>query len=280
MTLGEKIKAARKQKKLTQAAICENKITRNMLSAIERGRATPSLDTVRYLAMRLELPISYLLSDDENLCVYQKNEKIRTIRTYLGEKQYKKCISLIESISEYDDELSYILACCYFELGKEAVLYGSLASGKDFLALATKYASKTVYDTSRIEALGIMYMAIAKNITAPVLELDTRLFEKKSDNVMDLELYRYILQDKTHVPRTPAFEKHIRAKAFLKERRYEEALSLMKEIEGERHTDAYNAYFYLNLYADIELCYKQLADFENAYKYSTKRLALIDRFKT
>ena len=280
MTLGEKIKAARKKKNLTQAAICENKITRNMLSAIERGKATPSLDTVRYLAMRLELPVSYLLSSDENLCIYQKNEKISAIRSYLADKQYKKCVSLVESISEYDDELSYILALCYFELGKEATLYGSLASAQKFLALASKYASKTVYDTSRIDTLGIMYTAIAKNINAPVLELDTRLFEKKSEDAMDYELYRYILQDKTHSPRTPAFEKHMKARAFIKERRYEDALLIMKDIESDKLSDHYNAYFFLNLYADIELCYKQLADFEKAYKYSTKRLALIDRFKT
>ena len=277
MTLGEKIKAARKEKKLTQQYVCDKKLTRNMLSAIENGKATPSLETVKYLALRLCLPVSYLLSDDDNLSFYQKSEKINAIKEHLKNKQYKNCLSLIEEIPEKDDELFYIMAICYFELGKEAVLYGSLTSGEKFLSLSKEYSQKTVYDTSRIETVGILYTAIAKNISAPVLELDTRLFEKKRDDLSDLDLYRYIIRDTTV---SPSFAKHTKAKALIKERRYEEAISLMKEIEAERRTENYNAYFHLNLYEDIEFCYKQLMNFENAYKYSTKRLALIDRFKT
>ena len=37
MTLGEKIKAARKEKGMTQSSLCAEKITRNMLSEIECG---------------------------------------------------------------------------------------------------------------------------------------------------------------------------------------------------------------------------------------------------
>ena len=277
MTLGEKIKSARKEKKLTQEYVCDKKITRNMLSAIEHNKTTPSLDTVKYLALRLCLPVSYLLSDDDNLSFYQKSEKINAIKEQLKNKQYKNCLSLIEEISEKDDELFYIMAICYFELGKEAVLYGSLTTGEKFLSLSREYSQKTVYDTARIETAGILYTAIAKNINAPVLELDTRLFEKKRDNLTDLDLYRYIIRDTTA---SPSFTKHTRAKALIKERRYEDAIILMREIEAERRTETYNAYFYLNLYEDLEFCYKQLMNFENAYKYSTKRLALIDRFKT
>ena len=64
MNLGEKIRAARIEKNMTQSDVASDKITRNMLSAIESGKATPSLDTLMYISAKLELPIHYLLSDN------------------------------------------------------------------------------------------------------------------------------------------------------------------------------------------------------------------------
>ena len=81
MTIGEKIRAARKRLKLTQSKLCGEKITRNMLSSIECGRAMPSLETARFLAERLELPLSYLLADDDDLFFYEKKAAIDNIRS-------------------------------------------------------------------------------------------------------------------------------------------------------------------------------------------------------
>ena len=64
MTLGEKIKKARLEKGLTQSEVSEDKITRNMLSAIESNKSIPSIDTLLHISDRLELPIAYFLSDD------------------------------------------------------------------------------------------------------------------------------------------------------------------------------------------------------------------------
>ena len=72
MTTGEKIKAARIHRSMTQSELAGDKITRNMLSIIESGKANPSMETVRYLADRLELPVSYLLSDEDDLSFYLK----------------------------------------------------------------------------------------------------------------------------------------------------------------------------------------------------------------
>ena len=76
MLLGEKIKAARRSKKITQSQLAGDKVTRNMISRIETGTANPSLDTIKYLAQRLSLPVSYLLSEDDDLFFYEKKEKI------------------------------------------------------------------------------------------------------------------------------------------------------------------------------------------------------------
>jgi hypothetical protein len=42
----------------------------------------------------------------------------------------------------------------------------------------------------------------------------------------------------------------------------------------------HNAYITFGVYSDLEICYKQLFDFENAYRYTSKRLSLIEGFQS
>ncbi len=279
MALGQKIKSARISKKISQSDLCQNKITRNMLSAIENDKASPSLDTVRFLAMRLELPISYLLSDDDDLFFYKKESKIKEIRRYYQDKKYKRCVDIILSLGDIDDELAYIMALSCFHLGRRAVLDGSLNDADRYLKEFRKYSDLTVYSTELQSALCEFYSAVSKNIKAPLLELDPKSFESRLDTLCDMDFYKFIMQDRTHAFKNPVFKKHLQAKSLIKERRYQEALSILREIEEGRSESEYNAHRILAMYADMESCYKQLGDFEKAYKYSTKQLTLTEQLK-
>ena len=66
----------------------------------------------------------------------------------------------------------------------------------------------------------------------------------------------------------------------MKERDYKSALDIMIKIVDMNISSGYNAYLAFSLYKDIENCYKELYDYENAYRYSTKRLSLIESFKS
>ena len=63
MELGEKIRAARLEAGLSQRQLCGEHMTRNMLSLIENGAARPSMATLRYLAEQLGKPVSYFLEE-------------------------------------------------------------------------------------------------------------------------------------------------------------------------------------------------------------------------
>lgn len=63
MDLGQRIREARLAAGLSQRQLCGDTITRNMLSQIENGSARPSMDTLRYLAARLEKSVSYFLEE-------------------------------------------------------------------------------------------------------------------------------------------------------------------------------------------------------------------------
>ena len=56
-TLGKRIKEARLAKKMTQSEVVGDFITRNMLSQIESGSATPSVKTLEYLCKVLEIEL-------------------------------------------------------------------------------------------------------------------------------------------------------------------------------------------------------------------------------
>ena len=64
MELGAKLKQARLDAGLSQRQLCGDVITRNMLSQIENGSARPSMDTLRYLAARLDRNISFFLEEE------------------------------------------------------------------------------------------------------------------------------------------------------------------------------------------------------------------------
>ncbi len=64
MTLGEKLKAARLEAGLSQRALGDGIVTRNMLSQIENGSAKPSMATLQALAQRLKKPVSFFLGEE------------------------------------------------------------------------------------------------------------------------------------------------------------------------------------------------------------------------
>ncbi len=61
-TLGEKIRAARLEQKLTQARLAGKDFTKSYISELERGSRTPRLTTLKILARRLNRPLSYFLA--------------------------------------------------------------------------------------------------------------------------------------------------------------------------------------------------------------------------
>ena len=280
MTTGEKIKAARIHRSMTQSELAGDKITRNMLSIIESGKANPSTETVRYLADRLELPVSYLLSDEDDLSFYLKKDLMNEIKMAFIEKKYKECIDLISRISEYDDELSYILAVSHFEMGATMVRFGALQSARMHLDESNKFCKSTIYDTTRYEATIPLYVAIAQNINAPLLELDVNGYDNLARIGFDYELYKYMTGDSNFEYTNKHYEIHLDARSKIKERRYSEAITLLKTIEDNKSKYVYSVYMMLSVYADIDNCYKQMRDFENAHKYTTKRITLLQNLNT
>ena len=165
-TLGQKIKKSRLDSRLTQQDLAGNFITRNMLSKIESGTATPSLKTLQYLAQRLDKPISYFLDTDleKGQYMYHNSRACFEHASFLiKNNEYEKCITYINQMIKTIDEdpknkyygyIQYLLAKCYIKLKNHdlieqyldnaiAILETNLESNKDNYYLADAYFYKS-----------------------------------------------------------------------------------------------------------------------------------------
>lgn len=127
--IGRRIKEARLSKKMTQAEVVGNFITRNMLSQIESGTALPSMKTLAYLSQVLELPFSTLLDETEfssakesktlsralpdNSCAGELN----LMRGLFDQKDYKGILQHLEILEQddflYDEKAAYRARASY-----------------------------------------------------------------------------------------------------------------------------------------------------------------------
>ena len=280
MKIGEKIKAIRKEKGITQSALAGNRITRNMLSSIERGTANPSLETMEYIAARLDTPLAYFFSAGDDLFFFEKEKFIARIRNAFAAKSYKHCIELCERLSGCDDEIAYILSISHFELGKKEMLSGSFSTSEHHFANYDRFSGMTRYDLRSYTNSKKMYSCIIKNIQAPLLEFDADAFYDSNVAATDFEFYKYFIRDYDYPFKDRTLLKHVEAKRDINKRAYREAIATLLEIENDKTPKDYNVYVMFGVYSDLEQCYKTLFDFENAYRYASKKLSLFEAFKT
>ncbi len=63
-TLGERIRAARRERGLSQSALAGEELTKGFISQVESGLVRPSLRSLQVLANRLGKPLDYFLGDE------------------------------------------------------------------------------------------------------------------------------------------------------------------------------------------------------------------------
>ena len=129
---GKRIKEARISKKMTQSEVVGDFITRNMLSQIESGTATPSVKTLEYLAETLDIPISELMPSTgselyEDIRGEARGENVPLEKLILAKElysagRYREAAAEISSEQEWgglSDEFYAVKARCLYMLAKE-----------------------------------------------------------------------------------------------------------------------------------------------------------------
>ncbi|MFP7297125.1 helix-turn-helix domain-containing protein [Neobacillus niacini] len=99
--LGDTIRKIRKQKKLTLEALAGTELTKGMLSLIENNKAKPSMESLAYIAKRLEVEVTDLLEEISTQELRETLEKAESIYNQKKETtpdKYQQLLTLIEPL--------------------------------------------------------------------------------------------------------------------------------------------------------------------------------------
>lgn len=290
MKLGEKIKKLRTAKLMTQSELAGGEITRNMLSRIEHGAAQPSLDTLKYLANKLGVPMGYLLSDGSDEQIYVKYSEIRDIKTSYLSGNHRICRDMCLSSGdggENDDEIGLILAECTLGIAVEEFCGGHLREACEYFDLAIEACTKTVYSTAHVFAISAMYFKYMRSIS-PTLssnqidENDVPIWASLGDSFC---LYAGAFlslcdnQPPIVLPKeTSPYALHIEAIRHIKDGEYRQAHDKLHDILVSDVSIPEPMLYYI--FGDLEICCKQMEDFKGAYEYSINKIGLLQKLLT
>ncbi len=290
MTIGEKIKYLRKEKKITQASLCGDCVTRNMLSRIEHGAALPSIPTLKHLADALGVSAGYFLDDTDEKHPYQKLALWHKVRSAFLKKDYAACLVLTDPL-DHDDEVAYVKAASLYALGHAAYQKGQLKTAEALLKEAEEIASLSLYAAPLVDAVSYDLELIAKIRVGKMPELSGEPGAAYSEEI-DFYLYLYLL----HVTKTTRYEiaaaiydtmkfqntlfrKHINARLSLLSRNSSRAATLLKELSDEIENTDCDPLFRLTVLTDRENVANTLGDYEDAYKTLLLKNTLLESFQ-
>lgn len=294
MNIGKKIKDLRSSKMMTQKELAGNEITRNMLSQIENGSATPSISTVIYLAKKLGVPTGYLLSEGDEEFIYNKTSVIKNIKRAYIDGNYELCREIcLASFDEYDDELQLILADCCLGIAEDSIREGRLYRAREFLDKSALHAQGSVYNTftqmNKISLLFCFLKGISPTLDSD--EIDTEpLYEGFSPLLFEDTFFRYIavllLDDysddryailesaRRTSPYDELFIKHIKANRYMIDSDYENAIIILQElVDGDIVPPRLLLYL---VCSDMELCCKQTGDYKRAYEFANNKMEILE----
>lgn len=292
MNLGEKIKAARLERHMTQKDVVGDYITRNMLSKIENGSATPSVKTLEYLAGALGLPAGYFMNDSNGDELTPGS--VASARNHFRDGEYEGCVQVLEGLDMdggYKDEAMLLLARAKIGMSKKAMTDGRYEAAIRLAKEALQHNEDTVYYSAAFRTEALLLVARC------TMELKGD-FQKALDDYQAAyqdqglgEFYRitmaeyYIDQgDLDNAKREmdsiarlseatkPAYLM-LQGRMELKDNQYEQAAKQLEKAEQLARTTGSN-YFMSGLYAMLEQCYREMEDFKKAYHYASMQLQI------
>lgn len=123
-TLGEKIKKLRKKAGFTQKDMACTILPRTSLSKIENGNLIPSLQQLDYIALKLNIDVTTLIKNDDDIC---ENSTTLGNRLDFFEDLYnnKKYFDIIDSLEASDFATHFLLGMSYYKIqeNEEALKY-------------------------------------------------------------------------------------------------------------------------------------------------------------
>ena len=280
MKLGTKIKERRLTLGLKQKDVAGDRMTRSMLCEIENGTATPSLATLLYLADRLGVTPGYLLNEDQTEATNAAARLFPRLWELYRQQKYAECVKLAEEYpSAPTPDLAYLLTSAHLMAAEACAFGGSVNAAKEHLSKMQEYAALCIFDTEHLLCRAELCRALVSDPLTPHYSLKRDLYESLSAEGTNQELYHYLLGDTDYPYLTPTYRQHMTAKKQIREHRYLDAIQTLRSIIDNRTGDGISVLLIYRIYSDLETCYRERQDYENAYKCASKKNTLLASFR-
>lgn len=265
MTLGEKLLQARQEAGFSQRQLCGDVITRNMLSQIEHGTAKPSMETLRYLAARLEKPVSYFLEEDAALSPNQA--LMEQARSSWESGAYAEGWLVLKAFRHPDPllewEWNHLSMLSAMAAAKAALQDGKPLYARQLLEEAEQFCRKNPeLERQRLLLLAAVPDADLPGIVGKLPSLDEELMlraeaalaEGKPDRAEDLLA---AVEDKNR-----GKWNLLTGKTLMGKKEYRQAAAHLQKAEPD---------FGVVCAPLLETCFRELGDYQKAYEYACKQ---------
>lgn len=292
MNLGEKIKAARLERHMTQKDVVGDYITRNMLSKIENGSATPSVKTLEYLAGALGLPAGYFMTESNGDELTPGS--LSDARVQFKLENFETCVSILDGLDMeggYRDEAKLLLARAKIGLSKKAMADGRYEESIRLAQEAIAHNDESLYFSTafRTEALLLIArctMELEGDFPKALDDYQASYQDQGLGEFYRLTMAEYYIgqgdltaakKEMDSIVRLSEASKPaylmLQGSMELKDNQFEEAAKQLEKAEKLARTTGSN-YFMSSLYAMLEQCYREMEDFKKAYHYASMQLQI------
>lgn len=288
MSVGEKIRALRKKRGMTQAGLADGIVTRGMLSQIENETALPSLPTLCEIAKRLETAPGILL--DEHIDIFSA-EHARTVSLLI--KEFKNgnisaCMRLFEQSGiEITNDIALIYARTVFSTAFGAFCRGDFISSKKYLSDAEACLEKLIPPDTLVTKA---HIELVKNIMEQIEKLNElpASMPEQPDFSFSPSLFLYALKLleteransarlflEMNCPEEP-YASFIRAKLLILDYKFVDAILILRTLTSAQKTPIFLSLLAVSV---IETCCRQCEDYKGAYESQLQYRALLEKLR-
>lgn len=266
MDIGQLLRQARQEKGLSQRQLCGDVITRNMLSQIENGSARPSMDTLRYLAARLEKPMSYFL---EEQAVSANQTVVLAAREAYARGEYRQVLEQLEQYQQpdgvFDPEKDLLEAMALMALAEQALDTGKNIYAQSLLAQAAQAGAKTFYYTPQLERQRLLLCyradpALAAELAGRLPEIEPELLLRAKAALLAEDAEKCVWLLTAEPVETPEGQ-YLLGEGYLAMGDYARAAQCYQKVQQA---------FPRETAARLETCFRELEDYKMAYFYACK----------
>lgn len=289
-TVGQRIRELRLRRGMTQRVLAGDQMTRNMLSLIENGLASPSITNIRYIAGMLSVPIGYFFAENsEEEGKYWKMTVIGDLRDNFVAERYRECVAALQAMpnTAVDDEVALLGAQVYFRLAMRSAAGYEMRSAQGYLRTAADFLQKTQYADEELRHAVVYYRDLFQ-VLSVLGEVPERLCDLHSASAhvpLDMLLYFQSLRALSR-PSGNATQKDTLWREILRDEWYVRHLRAITAEEVDLHTlrsllNAPELPFPMRprVYSDAEEAANRAGDFKMAYTAARKKLELLELAK-